>query len=290
MMVSKIGANIPAFTGIEKQQKTVSKSYSSANLRLLSKDTVNFSSKIAFKGEKAEAPELIERLHNYIGKLKNLIQGNIVVVSGPSGVGKDTVIGLMQKQSPNLNSILSYTTRAPREGEIDGVNYKFLKGKGRHKYFERLIKENKLFQYFHNKDNGEYYGITKTDLEKSRKGHDVVVNVTADEAVRIKEKYGDKAVTVFVDASSPEELEARLRARGTEKPGEIERRIASGKWQRSFAPQFDNIVINAKGKQNEAAQAMSDYINERKDPVLKTLEDVQSVLEEKYEFKGRVKQ
>ncbi|MEI7475706.1 MAG: hypothetical protein WCK67_13110 [bacterium] len=288
-MLSRVGFN--PFSQLKTENKNNSvKQFSPMSLKTLSRDTVSFKSDESIEQKKAEAPESIQRLHNYIGKLKSKIQGNILVISGPSGAGKDTVIDLMRKKNPKINSVVSLATRDPRPGEIDGVNYKFLKGKNKYKNFEKLIHENKLFQYMHSIDNGQYYGVTKKDLEQKRKGHDVIMNVTADEAMRIKRENKDKAVTMFVDASSPEELEARLRARGTENPEEIEKRIKSGIKQREFAPDFDKIIINAKGAQNEAAENMSDYIDERKDPILKSLEDVEQLLEEKYDFSNEKKQ
>lgn len=282
-MLSNVGFNPFVQSKTQKNEKTLnSKPYFS--FKTLSKDTISFTANKTNEETKSKPPEIVQKLHDYIEKLKTQIKGNIIVVSGPSGVGKDTVINLMREKQPDLQSVLSLTTRAPRPGEVDGVNYKFLKGADKYEYFKGLIKDNKLFQYMHSKDNGQYYGVTKEDLEQKRIGHDVILNVTADEALRIKRENGDKAVTVFIDASSPEELEARLRARGTEKPEEVEKRLESGRKQRELSPDFDKIVINAKGKQDEAAEVMSEYIEERKDPTLKMLEDLEHSLEEKYDF------
>lgn len=279
-MLGNIGINPFKQINNTPQLKIVQKNSQEPSFKGLSEDTTSFT----YQTPKKQPPQAIERLHNYVNSIKNKIKGNIIIVSGPSGVGKDTVIGIMRKNNPQIASAVSLTTRDPRPGEIDGVNYKFVKGQSKYKFFEKLIKENKLFQYMHSKDNGQYYGVTKKDIEEKRRGHDVIVNVTADEALRIKGEIGDKAVTMFVDASNPQELEARLRARGTENPAEVEKRLESGRAQRALSPDFDKIIINAKDKQVEAAQKMSDYIDERKDPTLKTLEEVQGMLESEYDF------
>lgn len=280
-MLSKLGISQLKQANNQPQLKLMAQKNTVIQFSGLSQDTADFKSQ---DKPKKHPTFLIEKLHNYINAVKNKIQGNIIIVSGPSGVGKDTVINIMRANNPQISSAISLTTREPRPGEVNGVNYNFMKSSKKYETFEKLISENKLFQYLHSKDNGQYYGITKSELEQKRKGHDAIVNVTADEALRIKEENGDKAVTMFVDAASPAELEARLRARGTEKPEEIEKRIASGKAQRALSPDFDKIIINAKDKQNEAAQAMTDYIDERKDPTLKTLENVQTILENEYDF------
>ena len=218
-------------------------------------------------------PKNIDKVINNLKKLKSNIQGNIIVVSGPSGVGKDTLIDAFIKKNPEINTVISNTTRKPRPGEKDGVNFHFIDKES----FEKLIKEDELFQYM--KFNDNYYGTTKKELNKKRQGHDVVINVTADEALKIKEKYKDKAVLIFIAPTSLKELEKRLRDRGTEKEEEIQKRLQAGREQLAISDQFDYKIINKTNKVDEAALELTKHASKEKDIYLKSLEKLIALLE-----------
>lgn len=229
-------------------------------------------STIAFKGSQAKQ-SLSERVANIVDAIKSQCQGNIIVVSGPSGVGKDTVIDKVLEKNPKINQVVSYATRAPRPNEVDGVDYKFTTKE----HFKKLLEENKLFQHLYFNDN--YYGITYEELHNKRKGHDVIINVTADEALRIKKQYGNKAVLIFIDPPSIEELVERLKNRKTEKdPAEIERRIAAGIEQIKYADGFDYRVVNETGKLEVATQKALKCIDGRKNKLIALLDKISEVL------------
>ncbi|MEW5821104.1 MAG: guanylate kinase [Cyanobacteriota bacterium] len=198
------------------------------------------------------------KLISLIDKIKSGIKGNIIVISGPSGVGKDTVIDRIRELDPEINLTVPYTTRPPRPGEKEGVNFYYItKDK-----FEKLIEEGNIFEYAY--FNNNYYGSSIEEIESKRNGHDVILNLTADQAVKVKEKFKDKAFLVFIDPPSIEELEQRLRGRGTETEESIKNRLDDASYQMSFSDKFDLKVVNETGKLEEAVTFVSTHINSQK--------------------------
>lgn len=171
-------------------------------------------------------------------------RGLIVAVSGPSGVGKGTVLArveeLLEQANPgNVGHSISVTTRAPRGTEQDGVEYYFRTVE----QFEQMIKDGKIVEYDKFVDN--YYGTPSEPLERMLdEGKDVLFDITIEGSLALENKFGDDSVTIFILPPSFEELEARLRGRGTETDEKILARLASAKNEVKRAGEFEYIVTN----------------------------------------------
>lgn len=163
--------------------------------------------------------------------------GLVIVLSGPSGVGKGTVNRILQKTNTQVAAAVSATTRAPREGELEGVSYYF-KTK---EEFEKLIAEDCFVEYA--SVYGNRYGTLKSELERIiGSGINVVLEIDTVGAMNIKNVMPD-AVTVFVLPPSLQELERRIRGRGAEE-ATLNVRIIAAKEEIAFARNYDYIVVN----------------------------------------------
>ena len=171
-------------------------------------------------------------------------RGLIVAVSGPSGVGKGTVLArveeLMEQAAPgSVGHSISVTTRAPRGQEKDGVEYYFRTTE----QFEQMISEGKIVEYDKYVDN--YYGTPSEPLEKMiEKGQDVLFDITIEGSLALDRKFGDDAATIFILPPSMEVLETRLRGRGTETEEKIQLRLAQAKKEIMRAGEFEYIITN----------------------------------------------
>ena len=168
-------------------------------------------------------------------------KGRLFVVSGPSGVGKGTVIAGLQKQEhpeAYLTRCITATTRKPRAGERDGVNYFFFTLEE----FERRIASGYFLE--HVTYNGSYYGTPREEVEQlSAEGRDVVLEIEVRGGVAVKEAIPD-SVLVFIAPPSWEELERRLRSRRTDSEDHVQRRLAIAREEMRAAPNYDYVVIN----------------------------------------------
>ncbi len=178
--------------------------------------------------------------------MSNVKRGRLVVVSGPSGVGKGTVLKYVLDRDDFVYSV-SATTRNPREGEVDGVNYFFLtKDK-----FESMIEGGEFIEYACY--NGNYYGTPKFFVEDMlSKGKNVILEIEVQGAVQVKKIVPD-ATFVFIAPESREILEARLRGRGTETEDVIAGRLAIAEKEIRACLMYDYIVINRDGCAQECA-------------------------------------
>lgn len=172
--------------------------------------------------------------------------GKLVVVSGPSGAGKGTLLKEILKNNSFIYSV-SATTRKPREGEIDGKNYFFITKKE----FENKIKASGFVE--HAKYNGNYYG-TPLDFvnENLNKGKNVILEIDVQGAMQIK-KIFPGAVFIFITPESRAELEKRLRGRNTENEQTICNRLKIASHELSSALLYDYIILNKHGRIKEAA-------------------------------------
>lgn len=160
-----------------------------------------------------------------------------IVLSGPSGSGKGTIVKELIKDEQFLLSI-SATTRSPRQGEEEGVHY-FFKTK---EAFEAMIQENELLEYA--QFCGNYYGTPKAFIEDSVKnGKDVILEIEVEGAMQIKKIYPE-AIFIFVVPPSLTELENRLVGRGTEQRDVIEQRLARAKEELALYNNYDYVVVN----------------------------------------------
>lgn len=171
-------------------------------------------------------------------------RGLIVAVSGPSGVGKGTVLArveeLMEQAAPgSVGHSISVTTRAPRGQEQDGIEYYFRTTE----QFEQMIAEGKIVEYDKYVDN--YYGTPSEPLEKMiEKGQDVLFDITIEGSLALDRKFGDDAATIFILPPSMDVLEQRLRGRGTETEEKVQLRLAQAKNEIRRAGEFKYIITN----------------------------------------------
>ncbi len=167
-------------------------------------------------------------------------KGLLVVFSGPSGSGKGTVLGEVMKLNPQIELSVSATTRSPREGEVDGVNY-FFKSK---EAFQDMIAKGGFIEWAQFCEN--YYG-TPRDYVESRlsQGKDVVLEIEVQGAMQVKKAFPD-AVLIFNLPPSKEELRKRLIGRQTEPMDVINHRLATANNELTFASQYDYVIVNDK--------------------------------------------
>lgn len=176
--------------------------------------------------------------------------GHLVVISGPSGVGKSTVIAEVMHQRDNLVFSVSYTTRAPRAGEEDGVNYHFVENAE----FERMIRDGELLEY--TQYAGNYYGTALADIQKfASQGLDVLLDIEVEGASNVKRK-ADNAVLIFVAPPSFEELSRRLHGRRTENEEVVRARLKEAQVELKQIPNYDYLVVN-----DSVIRAASDIIS-----------------------------
>jgi len=165
-------------------------------------------------------------------------EGLIVVISAPSGAGKTTICKRLLQTSFSFTYSVSFTTRPPRKNEIEGVDYYFVS----REEFERLIKEGGFVEWA--EVHGELYGTSKKLLEETIKAKkNVLLEVDVRGGTKIKENYPE-AVLIFLLPPSWEELERRLKGRGTEEEKKIQKRIERAKEEVKYASRYDYLVIN----------------------------------------------
>lgn len=174
-------------------------------------------------------------------------KGLLIVVSAPSGCGKGTILGEILKDDKFYYSV-SATTRNPREGEVNGVNYHFITKAD----FEERIKNNAMLEYA--EYCGNYYGTPKKEIEEMReKGKNVLLEIEVQGAMKVRDICPD-AVFIFILPPSVAELERRLRKRGTETDDVIAERVSQAKGELAFAEKYDYVVVN-----NALEDAISDF-------------------------------
>lgn len=170
------------------------------------------------------------------------VSGKLLIFSAPSGSGKSTIINWLMQEHPELNMhfSISCTSRAPRGQEQNGVEYFFLTPE---EFREKI--QNDEFVEYEEVYQDRYYGTLKSQVEKQlAAGENVVFDVDVHGAMNIKKVYGDRALSLFIQPPSIEELRRRLNGRGTDAPEVIEQRIARAEYELTFAEKFDTIVIN----------------------------------------------
>ena len=168
--------------------------------------------------------------------------GRVVVLSGPSAVGKSTLVGCLRERIPELHFSVSATTRAPRPGEVDGVDYYFVTPAR----FQQLIDEGALLEWAEIHSGLHRSGTPARPIrDATAAGHPVLIEVDLAGARAIKQAMPE-AISVFLAPPSWEALEARLVGRGTETPEVIARRLATARTELAAQNDFDEVVVNSQ--------------------------------------------
>ena len=165
-------------------------------------------------------------------------KGLLLVISGFAGTGKGTIVSMLRERYGNYALSVSATTRAPRNGEVDGVHY-FFKTK---EEFLQMIAEDELFEYAQYVDN--YYGTPKKYVqEQMDAGKDVILEIEMQGALKIKEQFPD-VVLLFVVPPDADTLEARLLGRGTETPEVVKKRLGRAVEESDYMERYDYFIVN----------------------------------------------
>lgn len=186
------------------------------------------------------------------------MKGKVIIISAPSGSGKSTIINYLMEKEPNLHFSVSATSRPPRGEEKNGVEYFFLSPK---EFSQRISKGD--FLEYNEVYTGRFYGTLKSEVDKLlEEGKNVICDVDVEGGENIKRVYQDRALSLFVQPPSIEELKRRLEARGTDSPEVIEDRLERAAYELTFAPRFDSIVVNDRLEtaQEEALQKLRQFI------------------------------
>ena len=164
----------------------------------------------------------------------------VCVLSGPSGVGKDSILNKFNEKYPFFSRVVTCTTRNPRPGEVNGVNYHFL-GVDE---FKKGIENNDFIEY-QEVYTDRFYGTRERDVDAAlEKGKNVVMTIDVNGATEIKKKRPD-VLSIFVTLD-PSELVKRLAGRGTETPAEIAERVGKASWENKFQDKYDIVIRNDK--------------------------------------------
>ncbi len=182
-------------------------------------------------------------------------KGLIFVISGPAGSGKGTVVKLLREMIPDLGFSVSATTRAPRPGEVDGVNYYFM---DREK-FKSLLEDGMILE--HTEYCGNFYGTLKSEAERVlSEGRDIILEIEVEGALQVKRLMPDECVTVMLIAPDRAELERRLRGRGTETDDVIKKRLERAVTEVGLAENYDYVVVNETDHSDECASQIKSII------------------------------
>lgn len=177
----------------------------------------------------------VERIDRKGGQEK---RGRIFVVSAPSGAGKSTLCSTLLARFPNLSYSVSHTTRPPRKGERDGVDYHFISTEG----FKKRIDENQWVEWA--EVHGNYYGTSRVVIEKGvTEGAHLLLDIDVQGAEQVKTIFPE-AITLFIMPPSVEVLEARLRSRGTDDEAIIEKRLNNAEKEMACKDLYEHVIVN----------------------------------------------
>lgn len=186
------------------------------------------------------------------------MNNKVIIFSAPSGSGKSTIVSHILKLHPEMEFSVSATSRAPRGQERNGIEYLFFTADE----FRKMIAEDKFVEY-EEVYAGSFYGTLKSEVQRIwDKGHVIIFDVDVKGGVNLKKYFGDKALSVFIQAPSVEELRKRLVARGTDSAEAIAKRVAKASEEMTYADKFDYILVNddLQKAYAEAEKVVDDFL------------------------------
>lgn len=186
------------------------------------------------------------------------MSNKVIIFSAPSGSGKSTIVSHILKLHPEMEFSVSATSRAPRGQERNGIEYHFFTADK----FRKMIAEDKFVEY-EEVYAGSFYGTLKSEVQRIwDKGHVIIFDVDVKGGVNLKKYFGDKALSVFIQAPSVEELRKRLVARGTDSAEAIAKRVAKASEEMTYADKFDYILVNddLQKAYAEAEKVVDDFL------------------------------
>jgi guanylate kinase len=186
------------------------------------------------------------------------MNGKLVIISGPSGTGKTTIVKHLLDSGLNLSFSISATTRQPRGDEKDGIDYFFLPVEE----FREKIRRGEFVEWEEVYDN-VLYGTLKSEMERIwESGCHVLFDVDVKGGINLKKIYGNRAIALFIMPPSVEELQNRLSKRGSDAKDKIKMRIAKAEEEMKLANQFDTIIVNKllDMAREEALQMVSSFL------------------------------
>lgn len=183
------------------------------------------------------------------------MQNKLIVVSAPSGAGKTSIVRHLLENNPQLSFSISATTRAKREMETDGKDYYFISVPE----FQKRIADGDFLEW-QEVYAGQYYGSLKSEVDRlGAEGKVVIFDVDVLGGINIKKYYGERALSIFIQPPTVEDLKKRLVGRGTETPESLQKRLDKAAYELTFADQFDVVLIN--DVLEEARQKANDLIH-----------------------------
>ena len=186
------------------------------------------------------------------------MSNKVIIFSAPSGSGKSTIVSHILKLHPEMEFSVSATSRAPRGQERNGIEYHFFTADE----FRKMIAEDKFVEY-EEVYAGSFYGTLKSEVQRIwDKGHVIIFDVDVKGGVNLKKYFGDKALSVFIQAPSVEELRKRLVARGTDSAEAIAKRVAKASEEMTYADKFYYILVNddLQKAYAEAEKVVDDFL------------------------------
>jgi guanylate kinase len=184
--------------------------------------------------------------------------GKLIVFSAPSGSGKTTLVRYLLAQDIPFGFSISATSRLPRGAEQDGVDYYFLT----EATFREKIAQNAFLEY-EEVYSGTFYGTLRTEVERLwASAKHVLFDIDVVGGLNIKQQFPEECLALFVQPPSLEELEKRLRGRGTDSEETIQQRLAKAKEELAYAPQFDRVIVNdnLETAQQEVRKAIEQFL------------------------------
>lgn len=189
------------------------------------------------------------------------VQGKLIIFSAPSGAGKTTIVQYLLKKVPELEFSVSATTRPPRGEEVNGKDYYFI---SKEDFLHRVARHE--FVEFEEVYSGTFYGTLKSEAERIwGEGKHVIFDIDVEGGLRLKRKYPENALAVFVQPPSLEHLKARLTGRGTDTPEKLKERIEKASKELAYAGQFDIVLLNDHLEKAclEAETLVANFIREK---------------------------